>query len=178
MTNVAVVFTFKSLDSIAEAQGSESWKTEVWKAQRAEYVVMTRNAHNRNHPPGDSVPHRAAFAVGRVRAIVPSSEVDGRWKFECDQIARLDPPKLEMWEAGRRFPVHFTTLEELGIRLDDLHFEPIGNFVPEERACAPHREESVLARNTGGGLTLEAAKAGLAKTFGVRPEQIEITVRG
>jgi hypothetical protein len=33
-------------------------------------------------------------------------------------------------------------------------------------------------QNPGRGLTFEQAKAGLAKRYGVRPEAVEITIRG
>lgn len=127
---------------------------------------MTRNGHSRWTE--DNVPHRAAFAVGHVTAIV-LAEVEGRWKFQCDKIARLDPPKPEIWEKGRRYPVHYTTFDDLGIKVEDLKFEPIESFNMET--------ETTPAPAAGGGLTIEAAKAGLAKTFNVKPEQIEITVR-
>lgn len=170
MASVAVVLTYKDLKIIAEAQGSESWKTELAKARQVTHVVMTRNGHNRWNPSGDNVPHRAAFAVGHVTAIVPSSETEGRWKFKCDKIARLDPPIPDVWEKGRRYPVHYTTFDDLGIKVEDLKFEPIESFNTDTETASP-------APAAGGALTIEAAKAGLAKTFNVKPEQIEITVR-
>lgn len=169
MSFVAVVFTFKDIHDIALVEGSQSWKTDLSKAREATHVVMTRNGRHRGAKSGDKVPHRAAFAVGRVVAIVPSDERDGRWKFKCDAIARLDPPKPEIWEKGRRYPVHYTTFEDLGINIDELKFEPLENY---------HSKSDDNISSPRGALTIEAAKIGLAKTFKVKPEQIEITVRG
>jgi hypothetical protein len=70
---------------------------------------------------------------------------------------------------GWRNPVRYTTLEELGIKLDDLRFEPI---LERPSPASPP------AADVRAGLTIDAAKKGLAVTFGVKPDQVDITIRG
>jgi hypothetical protein len=67
-----------------------------------------------------------------------------------------------------------STLEELGIDPSKLNWEPMpkGDDVFTTSEVAPSKTGPV------GALTIAEAKAGLALTFGVRPETIEIMIRG
>jgi hypothetical protein len=68
--------------------------------------------------------------------------------------------------------VRYTSLAEMGINLDDLTFQPM-----------PERDDPALAEalpvaSRSAALTIGEAKRQLAMTFGVKPEAIEITIRG
>jgi hypothetical protein len=77
----------------------------------------------------------------------------------------------DAWK-GDRNPVKYSTLKKLGIDLSTLEWAPM----PELTEPAP--EAKAPAATTGAPLTMAEAKRGLALTFGVSPEAIEITIRG
>jgi hypothetical protein len=129
-------------------------------------VVLCQNAHS---DWGDGKePHGKAFMVGQVDDVVPSTETEGRWLVTFSAYALIDKP--ETW-GGWRNPVRYTTLEELGIDESELKFEPMPP-VAIEAAAEP------APRKPGNGLTIAQAKEGLAQTFGVAPNAVEITIRG
>jgi hypothetical protein len=65
---------------------------------------------------------------------------------------------------GNRNPVLYTTLEDMGISVDELKFHPM----PEQEGVAKPKVKP---------LTFDEAKAGLAQMFNVDPSAIEITIR-
>ena len=81
------------------------------------------------------------------------------------EFARINYPDL--WDHGRN-PVRYASLEELGISLDGLEFQPMQTR--GEPLAATERCPTML--------TIAEAKKALAATFGVKPEDIEITIRG
>jgi hypothetical protein len=82
------------------------------------------------------------------------------------------------WEyAGDRNPVSYRSLEELGIDPAALKWEEM----QKEENAARSAEEIAPASAKGnrhGALSLDDAKRGLALTFNVPAEAIEITIRG
>jgi len=104
--------------------------------------------------------------------VVPSPDHKGRksrYLIQFSEFARLNIP--EIWK-GDRNPVKYDTLEELGIDLSTLRWEPM----PASPESTP--EVIPLKGTDVGPLTMAEAKTGLALTFGVPPEAIEITIRG
>jgi hypothetical protein len=162
--SAVAVFTGKSLDHILEDGGSQSWKLDPHHAKRCEYLVCCRSDVSWVEGPE---PKGASFLIGRVSGVEPSTETEGRWLIKISDYAPVDIP--EVWQRTRsRNPVHYSTLEDLGIDLDRLTFEP----VPErEAAGAP-------VGKPGRPLTIAEAKRGLAEYFGVSEDAIEITIRG
>jgi hypothetical protein len=74
--------------------------------------------------------------------------------------------KAGVWREGVRNPVAYSTMDELQIDLRGLKFIPMPTAaVTNEAPGASH-------------MTIADAKKGLAATFGVSPEDIEITIRG
>lgn len=89
------------------------------------------------------------------------------------EYARIDVPNI--WDHGRN-PVRYTSLDELakdGITLEGIEFQPMP--VLDESGPA---EAAQPAPNMAREMTIEDAKKGLAATFGVKPEAVEITIRG
>lgn len=87
-----------------------------------------------------------------------------RWRITFAEHAAVDMP--EVWKSWRN-PVRYTTLEALGINADELEFRPFEQSQAHEPAPPP-----------GPGLSIAEAKAGLAVRFGVKPDAIEIIIRG
>jgi hypothetical protein len=132
------------------------------RARRAEYLVCTHNGHN----PAFRAPtaaHRAAILIGRIADVVPSLEEPNRWLIKISEYIALTPAIPNIWgkSGHRRYPVWYTTLEDLGIDLDGLlPFRPMpphgGVSGMSERPAVPviatpdWMQSSEHAR-TGGG---------------------------
>jgi hypothetical protein len=121
--------------------------------------------------------HGSAFLIGRISDVVRSPFADDqeeRWLVRLDQFARVSIPNV--WD-GSRNPVRYTTLEELGIDPGTLRFEPAPAPVDLLAAEAAVGDGAPAAASVRP-LTMAEAKRGLAAKFGVRPEDIEIVIRG
>jgi hypothetical protein len=173
MDSVIAVFTAKSVESILEEGGTSSWALDRNHARQCEFAVCTRNAHA-DWVEGNE-PHGSAFLVGRIKDVVPRP--NGRWLVQFSEFARVDVPNV--WQ-GWRNPVRYTSLSELGIEPNALQFQPMPNVPSQLVASEPLQGTGgVMQRDDGAPpLTISAAKEGLAKTFSVSPDQIEITIRG
>jgi len=122
MTHTAVVtFTARPLEWILKDQGSRDWRLDADRAGRAEYLVCTQNRHNPEFG-APTAPHGAAFLIGRISAVAPSEHEPGRWLIKLSEYTVPDPPIPNIWGkfGHHRYPVRYTTLEELGIDLDAL----------------------------------------------------------
>ncbi|MFD4357491.1 hypothetical protein ACFWPX_33440 [Nocardia sp. NPDC058518] len=159
--NTVVVFTAKSSEKILSEGGSQAWKLDPSRARKCEWLVCTQNAHNYEEYADGSEPHGSAFLVGRISRITPATEVgvEGRWKIEFSEFARIS--QADAW-TGDRNPVRYTTLASLGINLDGVEFHKL------------ERNETAVST----ALTIAQAKAGLAETYGVGVDSIEIVIRG
>jgi hypothetical protein len=99
--------------------------------------------------------------VGKVKDVVPSTDNDGRWLILFSEYALCDWP--DEWRG--RNPVAYWTTDDFGegqTSFDRLEFKPM-----------PAAHVAITA-----GLSIDEAKAGLARTFRVSPEKIEIVIRG
>ncbi len=85
------------------------------------------------------------------------------------EFARISVP--DAWDHGRN-PVPYSSLNELGISLDDLRFQPM----PSESTSTMHSEHPI-AFEPEPPFTIAEAKKRLAVTFGVKPEAVELTIR-
>jgi hypothetical protein len=176
---IAIVFTARSVERILREGGTASWRLDRKHARRCTYAVCTRNAH---HDAADgSEAHRSAFLIGRISDVVlapddlglvgDTPQVAGKHRYliQFSEYARLNIP--EFWK-GDRNPVKYGTLEQLGIDVSTLTWEPMPAALEPISGVIPFKGASV------GALTMAQAKTGLALTFGVPPEAIEITIRG
>jgi hypothetical protein len=171
---VTVVFTAKSVERILAEGGSSAWRLDRNRARRCEFVVCTRNA--RAEWGGGTEAHHAAFLIGKIRDVVACAATpennessEHRYLIQFSQFARLNIPN--MWK-GDRNPVKYEKLEDLGIDPSTLIWEPMPERV---KANAPVEE---VSKKGVTALTMAEAKKGLALTFNVPPEAIEITIRG
>lgn len=158
MGEVIEVLTYKSIETILEVGGTQSWTLDRKRAAGCDYVVMCRNANTRDAEGPEA--HGTAFMVGKVKDVVPSTDTEGRWLIQISEYATVNVP--DSWEG--RNPVAYwqerdfrKTPEYEGIDFNSLDFRPL-----------PQRER---------GLTISEAKAGLAIGLNVPESAIEIVIR-
>ena len=110
--------------------------------------------------------------IGKVSDVVHAAGHEDRYTIQFDEFARVSIPNV--WK-GDRNPVRYATLQELGIDPATLKWEHVPEHAPEING-----EFAPALKNTSSTspLTMAEAKKGLALTFGVAPEAIEITIRG
>lgn len=161
-----VVFTAKSRDTILQEGGTSSWRLDRNNARRCQYAVCTRNAH------ADWVqgrePHHSAFLVGKVKDVIPSPENERRYLILFSEYAEV---KIQDVWTGDRNPVHYVHQNDLPINFEKLNWQRM----PEHEERALEKEDK---HQNSGALTIEDAKQGLSRTFGVPADSIEITIRG
>lgn len=161
--NAVTVFTAKSLASILAEGGSGDWKLDAARAKKCEWLVCTQNAHNPEDYADGTESHGSAFLVGKISRITPAP-TPGRWTIEFSEYAHISEP--DVW-TGDRNPVRYTTLDALGIDVSGMSFQKI-----DGKAAPTARPAPVV------GLTIVQAKAGLAATYDVDVDSIEIVIRG
>jgi hypothetical protein len=168
-----VVFTARSPGRIIEEGGSQAWVLNPARAKLCKWLVCTQNRHNPDYEFSDATePHGSAFLVGKISAITQSPEEGSkdRWIIEISEAARINVP--DFWKHWRN-PVRYMSVSDLGIRVDDLEFE----LLLEAKDAVP-RPQSQTAPWPPARLTILEAKKALAATFGVKPDAVEITIRG
>jgi len=162
----AVVFTSETRKEILQQGGSRGWVLSKKSVEQCDYLVCCRRQDWNNKAEG--IPARAAFLVGRISTL---TEIDdsvnsrGQARFRIGISEFADVLVADIWRKELRNPVAYASLTELGIVHRKLKFQPIPD--------AP-----IASAGEGAGLTIADAKKGLAATFGVRPEDVEITIKG
>ena len=174
---VVIVFTAKSVERILGEGGTSSWRVDRNHARQCAYAVCTRNAHA-TWTEGPE-PHHTAFIVGKVSGVVPAptrdGRIDGRFLIQFYEYARVNIP--DAWRGGRN-PVSYGALQDLGIDPSTLKWEPMPKAADAPTEPALAAEPAAAKNGRMGPLTMAEAKQGLAQTFGVSPDAIEITIRG
>lgn len=158
------VFTRKSIDHIFDLGGTASWVLDRAKARRCKYVVCARNRFDANSEGHEE--HASAFLVGKISDICAYG--DGRNLIRFDEYADVDVPNV--WK-GWRNPVKYGDSGELEIDFESLDW----HLMP---AREPIRVEAPPLSEASAGLTIAQAKIGLAKSYGVPADAVEITIRG
>lgn len=162
-----VVFTSETKQNILDQAGSRGWVLSPKSVEQCPYLVCCRrqNWHNK----AEGIPSRSAFLVGRISSLTPlddSANSRGQVRFRIGLSEFAELMVADVWRKELRNPVAYASLKELGIAHRKLRFQRI--------------QDSPLAGSDGRreGLTIADAKKGLAATFGVRPEDVEITIKG
>lgn len=170
-THVIAVFTGKSVETILEEGGSSAWVVTPSKVENYEYVVCCRSGVDWAE---GSEEKGTAFLIGRISEVVPSPIAPQRWLIRFSEFAEVEFP--DAWK-GWRNPVRYTTLNNMGIDLSGERFKPMPRHGP-----AHHTPKKIptkkIATSEIVGMTIAEAKRGLANTFGVTPDAVEITIRG
>lgn len=172
--NVLAVFTFRSAERIIQEGGSQAWNLDPKNAIRCKYLVCCRNHHAKGGAEGPEE-HGAAFLIGKISSVEPAPERPERYIVRISEYALINSQTV-VW-PGSRNPVWY--VDDLSdLQIDEVPFDwqpmPEGSEVPPQNAQAVSGAISA----TSVKLTIAEAKAGLAATFGVSPEHIEIIVRG
>ncbi len=162
----AVVFTAKSVERIRREGGTSSWRLDRNRARQCIYAVCTRNAFA-DWVEGPEA-HHSAFLIGKVSDVVPSPENDARFLILFSEFALVEIP--DVWK-GDRNPIKYESMSQLGIDPTTLAWQEM----PESQTPA----DSFLKPQTGTfSISIAEAKKGLAATFGVSSDAVEITIRG
>lgn len=159
-----VVFTSETKQTILDQAGSRGWVLSPKSVKPCAYLVCCRR-HDWNNK-AEGIPSRTAFLVGRIASLTPlgdSANMRGQERFRIGISEFAEVMVADVWRKELRNPVAYASLKELGIQHRKLKFQPIPDPPPPD------------ARE---GLTIADAKKALAATFGVRPEDIEITIKG
>jgi hypothetical protein len=163
MNDTIAVYTGARGDEIIAKGGLGDWVLDLQRASQCTFLVCCRKPQWSNAE--ERISKGAAFLVGRIKGFRPGVQNprgQRRSFIELAEYASVN--KAEAWQE-RRNPVAYTSLGKLGIKAAGLKFEPIS-------------EPSKNPLSSPGRLTIEQAKKALADTFGVSPDDIEITIRG
>jgi hypothetical protein len=175
------VFTDESFEHIIAQGGSGEWLLDPVRAKECTWLVCTQNRKRSYHESAaPTAPHKAGFLLGKISGLgsVTGKSTGNRWMIKISEYAALDDRYPNLWDGGRN-PRRYTSLTALGIRRDGLEFQPIQRpSVPPLGDEPPGRPEPGPSASSPAMLTIPAAKKALAATFGVKPEDIEITIRG
>lgn len=166
------VFTGRTVERMLSEGGSSAWTLDPRHAGRCEYVVCARNSRAEFTRPGPEK-HGAAFLIARIAGIVPAPDPkeEGRFLIAFGEYALL---LVEDAWKGWRNPVRYTSLEELGIDPTALQW----HAMPSAEPTATARQATDVDGARPRPLTIMEAKRGLAETFGVSVDAVEITIRG
>ncbi|HEY4261979.1 MAG TPA: hypothetical protein VGM98_17545 [Schlesneria sp.] len=175
-----VVFTARSPERIIREGGSQAWVLNAARAKQCTWLVCTQNRHNPDHEFSDATEaHGTAFLVGKVSGVSKTGEEsrDGkqRWRVTISEFARIDVP--DVWDHDRN-PVRYLSSSDLakrGIKIDELKFQPMP---PRGAGASPAPSPQPVSSDGVRPMTIAEARNGLAATFGVKPEAVEITIRG
>ena len=162
-----VVFTSETRQNILEKGGSGDWVLSPKNAGRRQYLVCCRRQHWENRAEG--IAQKADFLIGRIASLkkVDASENERgqpRYQIQLSEYADLNLAGVWGRDKDLRNPVVYDTLKQLGVELRGLKFKPM----PPPSGRPGERKP----------LTIAEAKKALAATFGVKPEDVEITIRG
>ena len=114
-----VVFTARSLNEILRDGGSRDWRLDADRARNCEYLVCTQNRRNTDFGT-PTAPHGAAFLIGRISGVVTSPDEPARWLIKINEYAECVIPNTWGKSGQLRYPVWYTTLEDLDIDLRNL----------------------------------------------------------
>ncbi len=160
------VFTADTVEYILAQGGTGGWVVNPAKAGKCNYVVCCRKENWKTRNAG--IPPRAAFLVGLISGLQkhPGSDNDrgqARFLIEISEYATLNKPGV--WKEDARNPVAYVRLDDVGIDPRRLKFK---------RLASPTGSRKATAKT----MTIAEAKKVLAASLGVRPEDVEITIRG
>jgi hypothetical protein len=161
-----LVFTSETRQEILAHAGSRGWVLSPKSVEHCPYLVCCRRQDWDNKAEG--IAPRTAFLVGRISSLTPLDETKnsrGQARFHIGISEFADVAAADVWRKELRNPVAYAGLKQLGIQLKRLKFQPVP-------------DASTGSDEARGGLTIAEAKKALAATFGVRPEDVEITIKG
>jgi hypothetical protein len=172
--NTLMVFTGRSPKQILDEKGTQAWALSARRARMCKYVVcvQNRNTLERFSP---TEPHDMAFMIGKITEVSPSEErpeaeedKPERYIIKFREYARIAVNAGPL-RKGSRNPVSYIDIMALGIDPESLEYETISDSGVESDTATPIEDRP---------LTMAQAKKGLALTFRVPPDAVEITIHG
>ncbi|WP_083700398.1 hypothetical protein [Acidihalobacter ferrooxydans] len=157
------VLTGKKLDKMIEEGGIGYWKADARRVAQCLYILAIANARS-GITQFSSADQNKGYLLGRIAGTFRPPEHPDRLVIVISEYAEIDLPNA--W-PGYRNPVFYTDLETLGIDARALDWKTF-----------PFIKRDDTANDTVQALSVVEAKLGLAKKFGVNPDQIEIIIRG
>ncbi|MFH1158385.1 MAG: hypothetical protein V1721_05815 [Pseudomonadota bacterium] len=109
--------------------------------------------------------------MGKIQEVVPCPVTADRYLVRFSEYALVNIQNV--WK-GDRNPVKYAVIKDLGIDPSKLKWEPMPAATTEPSAPTTHEVKTAGTRP----LTMAEAKKGLALTFGISPEAVEITICG
>ena len=101
-----------------------------------------------------------------------------RYIVRFQEYALLDPPLQEVWRGDHNPVRYIDDIANLGIDVGSLKW----NHVPAANVEVPSEAGNRASTDRVGPISIDRliadAKAALASQLGLRPESIEITIRG
>lgn len=179
MDQCVAVFTARSLQRILREGGSQAWVLDPNRVRATSFLVCVQNQNNPDRDFSDaSEPHGRAFIVGSISDVVPAlDDEEGRWRICISDYAVCHV--ADAWKRWRN-PVKYTTLEELGIDLASLNFQPFPE-VEMRKESSVVESMPILSKHADEApapMSFATAKVGVAAFYGVAPEAVEIIIRG
>lgn len=150
MSNIVSVLTYKSSDEIILKEGTDAWALNPKHAAKCKYVICVRNRHDVRKIWHGKEKHREAFLVGKIKKVVKSQSMSGRFKIEINEYSKISIQ--EFWTKGDRNPVSY---KEVDIkRIKDLKFKKIEKF-KEGKIFKDRKEitQNGLHNNPGFGIS-------------------------
>jgi hypothetical protein len=170
MPSAVALYTREAVSEILEAGGSGNWATRIDRVRKYPYVVLVRN---RRHPSSPSdADHGTAVLVGRIAGAREVAEIAGNGKprvfVEISEWAKV--AVRNAWKIDSSNPVWYTDFETLGIREDELNFQPIPPVAPKEGV-------QEMPPSSGQAMSLTEIKREIARLYGVPVDAVEIIIR-
>ena len=165
MTEIVAVLTTESVRSVLASGMTQAWPLDHRRAADCEFVVLCHNARKSRHIAG---PHGSAFLVGRIKDVVPSTLLHGRWSIVLAEYAEV------VWaqQSFARKPIRYGSAEDYRSADGRCAFDAL-DLKPVPIA------ESMVAQPPGAEfqLTIAGAKAWLAASLFLPESAIEITIK-
>ena len=105
MSNIVSVLTYKSSDEIILKEGTDAWALNPKHAAKCKYVICVRNRHDVRKIWHGKEKHREAFLIGKIKKVVKSQSMSGRFKIEINEYSKISIQ--EFWTKGDRNPVSY-----------------------------------------------------------------------
>jgi len=168
-----VVFTSRSFARMLADGGSQAWVLDPKRARECRYLVCAWNSTG-EYAERSSYQRGDAYLVAPITSIEAAAppEASNRYIIRFREFAHVTVRAI--WN-GQRNPVWYTSLQALGIAVEDFKFEAAPAPAPSD-TVVPFQAQSLP--EFPSQLTIAAAKRGLAMTYGVEPDAIEIVIRG
>lgn len=173
------VFTAKSANKLIVSGESQAWVLDAARARRVRYLVCVQNPHNSHDCAAGEGQRGHIILIAKIRSVTPAADEPGRYKicFE-DYAVPANADKIgDVWQ-GRRNPVYYTSLEDMGVDAGSLHFQSAAEYRKANGYSAPEAAAALENGAAGAGLTIAQAKQAISAHYGVMPEAVEVVIRG